>query len=681
MKLKVEFPRPIREIENTWIPLSDGTRLAARIWLPIDAEEKPVPALLEYLPYRKNDGTADRDAIRHPYLAGHGYACVRVDIRGTGDSDGILYDEYLPQEQDDALEVLGWLAAQPWCTGSIGMFGISWGGFNSLQIAARRPPELKAILTIDSTDDRYADDVHYVGGCVLAYEMLPWASIMLVYNAAPPDPRWVGERWREMWLERLEKTPPYVEAWLSHQRRDAYWKHGSVGEDFSAITIPVYAVGGWADGYPNAIPRLLAGLPGPRKGLIGPWAHSFPEEGDPGPAIGFLQESLRWWDYWLKGIDTGIMAEPMLRCWQQESRPPQTYYAERPGRCVAEPAWPPPGLKPQTYFLNAGAAGSSLDGVLEDTAAPAASLTFQGLQTTGIDTGSWCPYGLPGDFPADQQAQDGQSLTFTSTPVETPVDILGFPQVQLTVAADQPTAFLAVRLCDVAPTGASTLVSWGVLNLTHRYGHEFPTPLTPGESVNVTIQLKVVGYTLPAGHRWRVALSPTLWPMVWPSPRPVTLTLFTGESSQLILPVRPPLAEEKQLRPFEPAEFSPPLPVEKIRTGQTHRHRHTDIITGRTELKNVFDFGRIRFNDNGLEVEDITTDTYTIVEGDPLSATVRCERLLEYQRGDWRVRIETASTMTGDATTFHVTNLLDAYEGNTRVFTKTWTFSILRDFV
>lgn len=681
MKFKVEFPHPIREIENTWIPLSDGTHLAARIWLPLDAEEKPVPALLEYLPYRKNDGTAGRDAIRHPYLAGHGYACVRVDMRGAGDSDGILYDEYLPQEQDDALEVLAWLAAQPWCTGSIGMFGISWGGFNSLQIAARRPPELKAILTIDSTDDRYADDVHYVGGCVLAYEMLSWASIMLVYNAAPPDPRWVGERWREMWLERLEKTPPYVEAWLSHQRRDAYWKHGSVGEDFSAITIPVYAVGGWADGYPNAIPRLLAGLPGPHKGLIGPWAHSFPEEGEPGPAIGFLQESLRWWDYWLKGIDTGIMAEPMLRCWLQESRPPQTYYAERPGRWVAEPAWPPPGLKPQTYFLNAGAVGSSLDGVLEDTAAPAASLAFQGLQTMGLEAGSWCPYGLPGDFPADQQAQDGQSLTFTSAPVEAPVDILGFPQVQLTVAADQPTAFLAVRLCDVAPAGASTLVSWGVLNLTHRHGHEFPTPLTPGEPVNVTIQLKVMGYTLPAGHRWRVALSPTLWPMVWPSPRPVTLTLFTGESSQLILPVRPPQAEEKQLRPFEPAEFSPPLPVEKIRTDQTYRHRHTDIITGRTELKNVFDFGRIRFNDNGLEVEDITTDIYTIVEGDPLSATVRCERLLEYQRGDWRVRIETASTMTGDATTFHVTNLLDAYEGNTRVFTKTWTFSVPRDFV
>jgi hypothetical protein len=377
------------------------------------------------------------------------------------------------------------------------------------------------------------------------------------------------------------------------------------------------------------------------------------------------------------------MAEPMLRCWLQEGQPPQTTYTERPGRWVAEPGWPPPGLKPQTYCLNAGSAGSSLDGVLAETAALATSLALRGFQTTGIDTGSWCPYGLPGDYPADQQAQDGKSLTFTSAPVEAPVDILGFPQVKLTVAADQPIAFVSVRLGDVAPEGTSTLVSWGVLNLTHRglQGHEFPRPLTPAEPITITVQLKVIGYTLAAGHRWRVAVSPTFWPMVWPSPRPVMLTLFTGEASQLILPIRPFQPEESQLRPFEPAECSPPLPVEKVRPGQTHRYRQTDVITGRTELKNVFDFGRMRFNDNGLEVEDTTTDIYTIVEGDPLSAMVRCERLLEYRRDDWQVRIETASTMTGDATTFRVTNLLDAYEGNTRVFTKTCTFSVPRDLV
>ncbi len=235
MQIKRDFPRAVRQIENAWLPLADGTRLAARIWLPIDAEENPVPAILEYIPYRKDDWTAHQDATRHPYFAGHGYAAVRVDIRGTGDSDGVLLGEYLEQEQDDALEVLAWLAAQPWCTGKVGMIGYSWGGFAGLQVAARRPPELGAVVTICSTDDRYLDDCHYMGGCLLASDMLKWASTMLAYAAQPPDPRFVGEAWRDMWHERLERTPAFAEDWHAHQRRDEFWRHGSVAEDYSAI--------------------------------------------------------------------------------------------------------------------------------------------------------------------------------------------------------------------------------------------------------------------------------------------------------------------------------------------------------------------------------------------------------------------------------------------------------------
>ena len=217
MGLVSEFPRKVVEIENVFIELSDHTRLAARIWLPEDADAHPVPAILEYLPYRKRDGTIERDALTHPYFAGHGYACVRVDMRGSGDSDGVLLGEYLEQEQDDALEVLAWLAQQSWCTGKIGMIGISWGGFNGLQIAARRPPELKAVISICSTDDRYADDIHFMGGCLLL-DKLSWGSTMFSLNTAPPDPALVGERWREMWMERLERSGFWVEEWLQHQR-------------------------------------------------------------------------------------------------------------------------------------------------------------------------------------------------------------------------------------------------------------------------------------------------------------------------------------------------------------------------------------------------------------------------------------------------------------------------------
>ena len=283
-----------------WIPLSDGVRLSARIWLPEDAEDEPVPALLEYLPYRKDDETAARDAVRHPYLAGHGYASVRVDMRGSGDSEGLLLDEYLPQEQLDAVEVIEWLAAQPWCSGAVGMFGISWGGFNALQVAARQPPALKAVIAVSTTHDRYTDDVHWCGGCVYQ-PMLDWATSMLAYNARPPDPAVVGDGWRDLWLARLEGNRPFIESWLGHQTRDDYWLQGSVCADYAAIRCPVYVVSGWCDWYRNPVFALLEGLDVPRKGLIGPWAHTYPEQAAPGPAIGFLQESLRWWDRWLKG--------------------------------------------------------------------------------------------------------------------------------------------------------------------------------------------------------------------------------------------------------------------------------------------------------------------------------------------------------------------------------------------
>jgi uncharacterized protein len=673
MKIKADYPHRIREVENFWIPMSDGARLAARLWLPLDAEESPVPAILEYIPYRKNDGTAARDALRLPYFAGHGYATIRVDMRGSGESDGILYDEYLPQEQDDALEVLRWIATQSWCSGPVGIIGKSWGGFNGLQIAARRPPELKAVITVYSTDDRYADDVHYMGGCLLASEMLPWASTMFAWNARPPDPRWVGERWREMWLERLEKTPPFVEAWLSHQRRDDFWKHGSVCERYADITCPVYAIGGWADAYTNAVPRLLEGLPGPRKGLIGPWGHEFPDEARPGPTIGYLQECLRWWDYWLKGIDTGIMDEPMFRVWLQDSVHPRADYDERPGRWIAEPGWPSSHIEPYEYHLNANS--------LAETAAEEVELDYVGNQTAGSDAGVWCAYGVPGDLPPDQRAEDGLSLTFTSAPLAEAMEILGFPEVELAVAVDKPNALLAVRLCDVAPSGASTLVSRGLLNLTHRESNEQPTPLRPGERYSVKVRLNVIAHSLPAGHRWRVAVSPTYWPHAWPSPETVTLRLFTGGSSRLILPLRPGRPDDAELAPFAESENARPLPLEIVRPGSRSRTVSRDVVKGLVEIRDHFDRGHRRFVDNGLEYDSLSTDSFAIVEDDPLSARQRCEWAIKIRRGDWETRVETVSNMWADAENFYVNNNLNAYEGETQLFTKSWTFTVARDLV
>ena len=311
----------------------------------------------------------------HAYFAGHGYAAVRLDLRGSGDSDGVLLDEYLVQEQDDAVEAIRWIAAQPWCTGAVGMMGKSWGGFNALQVAARRPSALKAIVTVCSTDDRYADDAHYMGGCHLT-ENLEWGSVFFALLPQPPDPHIVGERWRSMWRERFENAVPPPATWLRHQRRDAYWKHGSVCEDYSRIMCAVYAVGGWADGYSNAIFRLLAHLESPRKGLVGPWGHAYAQDGAPGPAVGFLQEAVRWWNHWLKGEANGIMDEPMLRVWRQQSMPPSRNLSMSRGSWVAESHWPSPSITARRLALGPGR--------LAPSPGPNRCLKMCSPQTTGL---------------------------------------------------------------------------------------------------------------------------------------------------------------------------------------------------------------------------------------------------------------------------------------------------------
>jgi hypothetical protein len=640
--------------------MPDGTRLAARIWLPEDAEADPVPAILEYLPYRKGDAFAARDARHHHWFAGHGYAAVRVDLRGTGDSDGILLDEYLPREQEDGMEVIAWLAEQPWCTGAVGMFGLSWGGFNGLQLAACRPPALKAVITLCASDDRYADDVHYVGGCVLGVDMLPWAATMLTLTAMPPDPAAVGDGWRDTWLRRLDESPPMVEHWLAHQRRDDYWRHGSVCEDYGAIEAAVYAVGGWADGYSNAVPRLVEGLPGPRKGLVGPWAHAFPYDGAPGPSIGFLQECLRWWDRWLKGRDTGVMDEPAVRVWMQDAVPPADFHASRPGRWVTEEAWPPPSAETRSLPLPG-------EFPVEHASA----------QWTGADAGAWCPEGDSGDWPPDQRAEDERSLTFDLPPLDEPLEVLGFPEARLSLGSDRPRALVAVRLCDVAPDGSSLLVTRGVLNLTHRDGHDRGDRLEPGRAYEVRVRLDAIAQAVPAGHRLRVAVSTAYWPWAWPSPEPATLTVHGGT---LELPVRPRDEDEQKPPPFEAPEWAPPLRTETIEPGVTSRTHSHDPATGAREVRFEWGVGgRRRLTEPGTVMDDTNVTTYRIVDGDPLSAEVEVECISALGRGEWQTRVETHSHMTSTATEFLVTQRLDAFEGDERVYTRKWEMRFPRD--
>ncbi|MET0818548.1 MAG: CocE/NonD family hydrolase, partial [Solirubrobacteraceae bacterium] len=352
MNTRSEFPHRVSRTDHLWIEAPDGCRLAARLWRP--ETDEPVPVILEAVPYRKGDGTAAGDESQNAYLAGHGFACLRLDLRGSGDSDGLLADEYTEQEQEDVEFVIGWLAARPWCNGSVGMTGVSWGGFACVQAAARTPPALKAIAPLHFTDDRYADDVHYRGGCVLGLDMLQWAVSMEAYRAQPPDPDLVGDEWRARWRERLDGHEPFILPWLSHQRRDDYWRVGSACEHHERITCDVFAIGGWVDGYRDAVLRMLEHAPGRSRGLIGPWGHTSPESGKPGPEIGFLQELVRFFGSSLRGDDNGFWDEPQLIAFVQAASPPATSCKTREGHWVAEAAWPSPAVRTAVLELPDG---------------------------------------------------------------------------------------------------------------------------------------------------------------------------------------------------------------------------------------------------------------------------------------------------------------------------------------
>jgi putative CocE/NonD family hydrolase len=667
----------IREIENAWITLADGCRLAARIWLPAGAESVPSPAILEYIPYRKRDFMRRRDDGMFRWFAGQGYAGIRVDMRGSGESEGILADEYLRQEQDDALEVIAWIAGQPWCSGRVGMMGKSWGAFNSLQVAARRPPALKAVIAVMGTDDRFGEDVHYSGGCLLN-DNFWWGCVMQVFNARPPDPEVVGERWREMWLERLQAEEFWPGIWLAHQSLDDYWKHGSVAFDYGAIACPVWFWGGWADLYRDTPLRLAERLKVPHRVTVGPWAHLYPHEATPAPAVGFLQEALRWWDHWLAGKKNALMSEPPFQFYLMEGVPPQSAYTHRAGRWVGLQEWPSPDVRFERLPLNAG-------GRLSKQALPELALTITSPQTTGLASGEWASFGVVGDVPGDQRLDSFGALEFDTEPLTAPIELLGNACATLELAVDRPRAFLAARLIDVAPDNTATAVARGFLNLTHRDGREFPKAAVPGQRCCVDIQLTATAYAFRAGHRMRLAVSTAYWPIVWPSPEPVALTVFTG-ASRLSLPVWRP--KEEQAPPtFPPPAVAPASSVTVLRKGYVERSVTLDPVSRevshrlRTDGGVFGDWGKIRIDDVGVEISHIYDRIYRIKPDDPTSAEATMTQTYETGRGSWQTRVVATARMSSTTRDFELEASLEAYEGDTRICRRDWKARVPRGTV
>ena len=534
---------PSHEIAVDWdvrIPARDGVELSANLWRPVPRPEAPAerfPAILEMIPYGKDNWRRASDMTRGEWFAARGFALCRVDVRGTGSSGGIALDEYTAAETRDGFDAVEWLAAQPWCTGSVGMWGISYGGFTAIQVAALRPPHLRAIVPVMATDDRYLDDIHYRGGCVTVSELSQYAVSQVAMNAMPPEASFRGAAWRDEWRARLDATPPWLFAWLRHQTDGPYWRQGSLAPDYDAIEAAVFNIGGWHDSYVDPAFRMQARCPAPSHTLIGNWVHSWPHDAAPGPNLDELHEIARFFDRHLRGIDNGWEAEPPIVWFEHEFAPPEPFPPSLPGRWRAAVAYPHPAMSMRTWRFGA----ATLDGDAGATDAGGVDV-FRHRPTTGTRGPlSWGAGGTPNGLARDLRRDEDAGPTYTSAPLAEAVAVLGVPEVVVHVSVDAPVATLTVRLSDVAPDGTVAMVSAGVLNLTHRRSHASPEAMVPDAVEEVRVPLRTAGYRWRPGHRLRVALASSLWPVLWPSPYPATFRLHRGAAtpSRLELPIIP----------------------------------------------------------------------------------------------------------------------------------------------
>ncbi len=665
----IEAPYAVRVVKHVRIPMSDGIELDATLYMP-DAPGQ-FPALFEYLPYRKDDLTAG-GARYHHYLAQHGYVSIQLDVRGTGSSDGTAIDEYSVQEQLDGVEAIAWMASQAWCTGKVGMFGTSYGGFNSLQVAMHRPPALKAICPMYFTDNRYTDDCHYKGGTMqMLYDMATYGLSMVVQNSLPPYYEAVGERWAQVWADHLE-AEPWLLDWESNHVYNDYWRQGSLCEDYTAITAATFLIGGWRDGYTNCNLRTFAGLTAPKKLLIGPWLHARPDVGVPGPRIDHLHEMVRWYDYWLKDIDNGVMSEPPICIYVQEYDPPQ---ADRPltsGFWRYETSWPVERGIAQPFYLAADEA------LQTERPNEAGSASYEYNPTVGTSFGLFSA-ASPHILPMDQRVEDAYSLNWTSDLLSEPLEILGYPEAKLHIAATADVAFVVVRLTDIAPDGQAALVTKGVLNLTHRNSHETPEPLEPGRMYSVNFLLDATSWIFAPGHRIRISINGADYPNSWPSPKLYTGHIYFGgdQASSVILPTVGPQTEA-----LPTPQFLPPPTIPSTISGHSERPvwRVTrDYMENKTEV-HLQRSGYVRVSDT-LTYTSSAEATTSVFEKNPARATIRGLSQVTLHWPEREINTRARGQIESDEHNFHVTIQLDITMDGVPFHQRRWLKSIPRQLL
>lgn len=664
---------PVAVAWDVRIPVRDGLELSANVWRP-DSPAR-VPAILEMIPYGKDSWRRNGDVARGEWLAARGYALVRLDVRGTGSSPGVALDEYTEAETRDGYDAVEWLAAQPWCTGRVGMWGISYGGFTSIQVAKLGPPHLAAIAPMYATDDRYLDDVHYRGGCRTASELSQYAVSQLGMNAMPPDPAFRGAAWRDEWRARLDATPPWLLAWFREQTDGPYWRRGSLAPEYAAIRIPILHFAGWSDSYVDAAFRIqerCVDSPG-RRIIVGNWVHSFPDDAYPGPNIDWLHELVRFFDRYLKGVPNGWEDEPAVVWFEREYAPPEPFPAVWPGRWRAAAGYPVTGTEALEVDLGPGELGLARVEHATDTLRHLATVGTAGPL-------SWGAGSPPNGLARDLRPDEARGLTYTSAALSGDLAILGVPEVVLRVEATMPVATLVARLSDVAPDGSSFLVSAGVLNLTHRRSHADPEPLVPGVADEVRIPLRAAGYRWSAGHRIRLTLLSSSWPNLWPSPHPGEIVVHRGSatSSCLRLPVLP---DEAPALPV-PAFRTEPAGLRAVGGGTDDEPEwriEEDVLAGTVTVR-IFEGGSSLLED-GRELYSSERLAMTASDSDPAHTRFETDVVYRWDAGTFRTDIRARGTITSDAEAFVVDVDLEIDLDGERFWARRWEERIPRRLV
>jgi hypothetical protein len=472
------------------ITMRDGIELSADVYRP----NRPgrFGALLEHIPYRKDDLRAAQDRGQNIHLVSAGFVCVRLDVRGTGSSQGVAQDEYTEAEQLDGVEVVAWMAEQEWCNTRVGSWGKSYGGFSCIQLAARRPPALRAIAPVYATDDRYSDDMHYDGGAVCAFELSNYPIRMIGMNALPPGDG-EGEEFERRWRARIQETPAWVVRWLTEQADGPYWRNGSLRPDYARIECPVFIVSGWHDGYRTAGLRMAHRLSAPWQLLAGPWTHIAPDRGEPAPKYPFIRELIAFFRAHLDESGAAVERRRTI-AFIEEHDSPLAAHERVSGAWISSDAWP-------------DASGATTLVLGAPAVAPATA-------AVGVGTGNWCPPPPDGGLFGDQCADEAKSACFESPPLQEPVSVLGAPRVRLRIDHPGPRALVSVKLNDVSPAGESQPVTRGAINVACAGG------------ADIELDLMATGWRFRPGHRIRIAVAANDWPCLWPLPplAPVEVT-------------------------------------------------------------------------------------------------------------------------------------------------------------